>query len=105
MKQVSACPLGTEKFTLTNLSGLWIAIGAAFGLSLIVWAIRKIFNLRFTYNNPFSEANTEKTQIFEEQLVRAVSIEVNSNYKNKHYLTTKNFYFRYSRSIQEKFIL
>ena len=66
MKQLSSCAREAEKLKLTELSGLWIALGGAFGIALVIWGIRKIFLINIDYFNPFLDMNNDKTNIFEE---------------------------------------
>lgn len=66
IRALTRCNNTEEKITLAELAGLWIILGCTFVISLICWAIKKYFGIKFTYMSPYYDYYTEKTQLFEE---------------------------------------
>lgn len=61
----SSCYSLFTLFLLKELTGLWIMIGIGFVFALIIWALKKSFEVKLNYQSPFIDYLNENTPIFE----------------------------------------
>lgn len=69
-----------ESISIKELAGLWIILGGAIVISVIIHLLKKykvVVPLK-DYKPPYYTYHSQKTEIFENQLKEAVQFEINS---------------------------